>query len=675
MLTGCSRGSPGGKTITNTPRRAAAKPTSGPVRAPAPGKPRWIVAAEVLETTRRYLRTCARIDPDWVEPLAEHLVHRTYSEPHWDRAAASAFAFEKVSLLGLPIVPRRRWPYGPIDPETARQLLIQHGLVEGQWDREPRFLKHNRQVLAEVEEWEQKLRRNDLRPSEWRATSSTIAGCPRTSATGRGSCAGSATPNKRTAAAADDHGAVPRRGSRRQRRSGLPGQGPRGVGRTALGLPLRTGRRGGRRHRQGAPAGPEPPRRPTPRLAGARPAREKDRRLDQLAAQADPPTADPRAETARRVAGQVTFGEGDVLAAIARLLGQLVGEPITPATFDPEKLPPELTMNIRVVDSEGKTLAMGRNLAALRRELASDTVERVAEVKDPRFPKDGITTWDFGELPERVEIHSGGLRLDAYPTLLDRGESVRLDISASPEQAVQRTRGGLRRLFFLAARGEIRSQVAWLPKLEQMVLWSASLRQFDLNQQLADLIADRAFVADRPIPRDRAGFELRLKEGRDRIEIAVQDVAEVAPALFEAYHSARVGVDELAGSRFRYAADDAAGQIEQLVGPRFLTETPWPWLKHFPRYLRAIAYRFDKLRSGGQARDLAGCEEVRDWWQKLQQTVTGLAEAERLNPALIQFRWMLEEYRVSLFAQPLGTAVPVSAKRLEKQWSQVQGGP
>jgi ATP-dependent helicase HrpA len=637
-------------------------------------KPRWVVAAEVVETTRRYLRTCARIDPEWIESLAEHLVHRSYGEPHWDRASTSAMAYERVSLMGLPVVPRRRIALGPIDPETARQLLIQHGLVEAQWDREPRFLKHNRKVLDEIERLQQKLRRSDLMPSQWvvfdfydRQVPNSAYDGPRLMRWLRKA----ERKDRRVLRMTQD--AMLQQPLDEIDQSGFPDVAEVGSQK----LPLEY------RFEPGGDADGVTVRVPLPalsqvdaqRLGWLVPGMFEQKVVALIKALPKPIRRQliPAPETAKRVVEQIEYGSGDLIAEVARLLGRMAGEQITPATFDPDKLPPELTMNVRVVDGKGKTVAMGRDLTLLRRELTAEVAAKVSEVKDTRFQKEAVTNWDFGELPERVEVNSGGVRIDAYPALVDQGDCVSLDLAESPDRAVHLTRGGLRRLFAIAAQRDVKQQLAWLPKMEQMVLWSASIRQFDLNQRLADLIADRAFVADQPIPRNAGQFERRLRAGRDRIGIAVQDVAELVPNALQAYHAAQVCVERWKDTRWHYAADDAGTQLEHLVTPDFLTETPWPWLKHFPRYFRAIEYRFDKLRSGAQDRDRAGYEEVRHWWDTYQRHVESCSDTECLNPELIHFRWMLEEYRVSLFAQPLGTAVPVSAKRLERQWVKVEG--
>ncbi len=637
-------------------------------------KPRWVVAAEVVETTRRYARTCAQIDPKWVESLAEHLVHRTYSEPQWDRATASAFALEKVSLMGLPIVPRRRIALGPIDPDTARQLMIQHGLVEAQWDREPRFLKNNRRVLAEIEQLEQKHRRSDLQPGQWalyefydRQVPSHAYDGPRLMRWLRKAERGdrhvlrmSKEKLLEQAAETIDDAAFPDVAD---------------VG--SLALPLEY------RFEPGSDHDGVTVKVPLPALSQVDAERlgwlvpgmfeKKVVALIRALPKSIRRQLIPASETAGRVVGQIRFAQGDLLAEVARVLGQLAGERITPASFNPEKLPPELAMNIRVVDGKGKTVAMGRDVAALRRELSVETAAKVSQVKDTRFPKKGLKTWDFGELPETVDVDSSGMRIEAYPALMDRGESVTLDLAESLSRATHLSRGGLRRLYSMAARKDIRSQIAWLPKREQMVLWSASLHDFDLNRQTADLIAGRAFVVDEPIPRDREQFEGRLKRRGDRIGVAVQDVADLLPNIFETYHAAQISVEQFRGSRWQYAADDAGAQLTHLATSTFLTDTPWPWLKHLPRYFRAVTYRFDKLRSGGQSRDAAAYEEMQRWWNHYREYFESCSATERIHPELIQFRWMLEEYRVSLFAQPLGTAVPVSSKRLEKQWAKVEG--
>jgi ATP-dependent helicase HrpA len=383
----------------------------------------------------------------------------------------------------------------------------------------------------------------------------------------------------------------------------------------------------------------------------------------------------PAPDTARRIVPQIRFNEGSLLERLAAALSRIAGEPISPGSFDLQKLPDELRMNVRVEGNEGGTLAEGRDLDTVRRELGASISASFAQLDDPQWTRDGLVDWDFDELPETVEVVRDGVLLQGYPALVDQGESVALRLMESARRASDATRHGLRRLCFLAARRELETQVKWLPDVEKLRLYAASIPRFSLTRQLAELIADRAFVADQPVPRTKAAFQKTLTAGRKRLVPAVQEVAALAGPLFEQYHRARLVVDEATAPLFQHAVADVQTQLDDLVGPDFLTATPWKWLTQFPRYFRAIQLRFDKLRSGSLDRDRRHTEEIAARVAAFRERTEQHPEPTVPDLELIHYRWMLEEYRVSLFAQELGTSLPVSAKRLDRQWAKISDVP
>jgi ATP-dependent helicase HrpA len=637
-------------------------------------KPKWIVAAEVVETTRRYLRVCARIDPRWIEPLAEHLVKRSYSELHWDAESGAALADERVALFGLTIVPRRRVAYGRIDPATSRQLLIQHGLVEGDLQRKPAFLVHNEQLLKEMELLQVKLRRNDLLVGPWaryefydrrvpddacdirrlvrwvREQERRDPGVLRMT---QADLLGPETPEVPREAFPD---AIPVRSIE------LPVQYRFEPGAADDGLTLTVPLEG---------IGLLDPN----RLGWLVPGLMEQKVLALI--RALPKSLRrlflPAVETARTVARQLKFGEGNFAAAVAEVLSRIAGQPIPPDAFQEEKLPDDLRMNVRVVGPDGKPLATGRDLEAIREQLGAEVPRSLAAVPDPRWNRSGLRAWDFEELPREVELLRVGVPVTAYPALVDHGTEVELRLVDSPLRADYENRFGLRRLCLLAGQRELRSQVQWLPGLNTMLVHAGSVPGLDLKEQLVELLADRAFVAELPMPRERAAFDERLRTGRERIGLAVQELVKVLGPLWEAYHQARLGLEQSGAAKWRHATDDVRQQMAELLKPDFLTVTPWNWLQQYPRYLRAVAERLERLKSGSLARDQEATRELQAHWDACTHRAEQHRQREQIDPELIHFRWMLEEYRVSLFAQKLGTAVPVSAVRLERQWVKVSG--
>jgi ATP-dependent helicase HrpA len=637
-------------------------------------KPKWIVAAEQVETSRRYLRTVARIKPEWIESLAGHLVNRSYSEPHWVRAAGAVMAFEKVSLGGLAIVPRRRVAYGSIDPKLCREQLIQHGLVEGELDTRAEFFQHNRQLLEEVEALQTRARRRDLllgeearydfydrrlpadvfdavRLEKWRRSLERKQ--PKLLFMRREDL-------MRDETAGVDAAEFPETIEMRSLRLPLeytfdPASDQDGVTLTVPREAL------GQIDRQ--------------RLGWLVPGLLEEKVVALIKSLPKPLRRQfvPAPDTARKVMEQIRFGEGSFAVAVAETLSRIAGQHVPVEAFQLGELPPHLRMNVRVVDSAGTAVATSRDVGELHARLVEEARQTVSQQSDPRWQRDGITTWDFGELPAGVPIQRQGIALEAFPTLIDDKTSVRLQLVDTAENAQRLLRGGLRRLFVLAAARELKSQAAWLPSIDQMRLYAATLADAkEFPQQVAELIADRAFFTSRPLPRSADEFAAAVKLGRSRIAAATQDVAQLLGPLMKGVHEARLAVERATAPRFADAVADVREQLEWLLPAGFLLSTPAPWLVHLPRYLRAIVARLEKLTSDGLVRDQKNQQLLAPRWRRFRELAEAYRQQERFDPELEQYRWMLEEYRVSLFAQKLGTSLTVSEKRLDEQWARIQ---
>ena len=665
------------------------------------GKPKWIVAAEVVETTRRYLRTCGRIDPRWIERVADHLVKRSYSDLHWDGAWASAVALQRVTLFGLTIVAGRRVRYGPIDPDASRQLFIEHGLVEGDLDPQPEFLKRNRQLLEEMEQLQAKLRRRDLLVSHWGQyqfydrqlpaevyDGATLVKWLRESPKRNPQAITMTKADLVTEGADTSEDDFPDTLAVRHLELPLdyefePGSQQDGV---TLTVPLEAINQ----------LDPQPLEWLVPGLL-----EQKVLALIRSLPKTLRTQFVPAPENAKKVLPLVRFGAGDLRSAVAAALSRIGGMAIRPDAFQEDRLPVELRMNVRVTDDEGQTLAEGRDLDLLRRDLGAAAASVLTSLDDPQWNRDGIATWDLDELPVEIEVSRGSMTMKAYPALMDRKTSVSLRLADTPERAEHDTRFGLRRLYCLAAQRDLKTQVDWLPGLDRMKLHAAILTGFDLRQQLTELLADRAFLSEPCLPRTKAEFDARLAAGRQRIGLAVQELAAQMGPWFDACHQAHLALEQAVGNstpvaklmgqrvdlpkraggppqpaapalKWQYAVDDVRGQLERLAEPNCLGQIPWDWLRHCPRYFRAIRFRLEALVAGGWIRDRQGFEQFSPRWEAYVERAGQHQTQGIFDPELVQFRWMLEEFRVSLFAQKLGTSVPVSAKRLDQQWSKVR---
>ncbi len=660
-------------------------------------KPKWIVAAELIETSKRYLRTVARIDPAWIESLAEHLVTRTHSEPHWDRSAGSAMAFERVSLFGLTIVPRRKVRLGRIDAVTARRLLIQHGLVERDFDCTAPFFIHNSKLIDELEVLRVKSRRADFLkgeetllefyeqriPAEVVDGPSLLKWCQQTQRTKQAS--GERQPAaglflsredllnpERAAASAED---FPETLKLRHIQVPLayklePGEADDGITITVPqeGLnqldPLRLGWL--------VPGLLEE------KVIALIKSLPKERRRLFL----------PVPETAKVVLKQIKFGEGDVNAAVAAVLTKLSGQRIDASEIREDDLPPHLRISVKVLGANGKTLAVSRDLDQLCGQLGAKASASFSAIDHSQWNRDGLTDWDFDVLPPAVDLEHGGLKLKGYPSLVDRGLSVSLRLADSTERAVFDTRLGLRRLFVIAASKELKKQMQHLPELGKWQMLTAMLPDKGrLPQLLTEMIAERAFFGSRmgtparpesvvegtgrsahPTPSTKSQFQDRVRAAKSQIPAAVQEVMQLIGPLLAAYTAARQAI---AGCRLPFvqtAVADCREQLARLTEAGFLTTTTWDWLQQFPRYFQGIALRIKKLTAAGQARDQRAATDIEPRWRKLLVRLDAAKESGRHEPELATCHWMLEELRVSLFAQELRTAIPISSQRWDKQW-------
>lgn len=636
-------------------------------------RPKWIVAGELVETSRRYLRTVARIEPDWIEPLAAHLLKRTYHDPFWSRKSGTVLASEKVTLFGLTIVSGRRCPYGIHDPVIARQLFIQHALVEGDFDSQPGFLAANRRLVEGLQSLGAKSRTSDYLIGD----SAQYAFYEQRLAD---DVFDAASLNRWLKGAAPEEKDLLRM-TEADLIGGGTGPSPRDfpdeltAGSLRLGIEYRF--QPGERDdgltvtipRDGVP---QLDARCLEWLVPGR-LEEKLTALIRSLPKSLRRSLIPAPDVARRAAVELEFAEGDLLVAAARVLSQLAGEPIPPSAFELDKLPHHLRINVRVVDERGQVVCEGRDVEALQRELGVERGAEASLIADAAWTKDGITTWDFGELLASVPIRRGGIMLDAFPALVDQGNSVSLRLVATPGAAERLSRVGVRRLFCLAEHRELKSQVRWLPRIDELEVLASTMKQSrKLRVQLMDLLADLAFVSTNPIPRNADQFQAARDRGRTQVLVAVQDLARLPGPLFENYQKVKVQLHDATAPHWKDAVADVRAQLAMLVPDDFIAQTGWGRLVHFPRYLQGMAVRLDKLRTAGPQRDRESQRLLQPHLDRYLARAQEHATGGIFDPELDEYRWMLEELRVSLFAQQLGTVAKVSPQRLDKQWEKVR---
>jgi ATP-dependent helicase HrpA len=633
-------------------------------------RPQWLMSAEIVETTKLYARTNARIEPEWVERAAEHLVKRAYSEPRWQAETANVVADEKVSLYGLPIVPRRVVHYGPIDPKVSRTLFIHHALVEGEFRTGAPFFAHNQKLTEDVLELEAKSRNRDyLVESEarfafydQRLPHDVFNGITferwRKNAERHNPKLLFMTPRDLLKRAADDvtPEAFPDFMLVHDSRLALeyhldPGDQMDGV---TVTIPLA--------------ALNQMPQEPFEWLVPGL-LREKVLELIRTLPKTLRVNFVPAPEHADRAMEMLQFGQGSLFDALAAVLGKLSGLQVRANDFAPAELADFLKMNIRIVDQHGKQIATGRDLPAIRQKLGLAARATFAELPPhPEFHRDGLKGWNFGDLPERVEIKRHGVTLGAYPAIVDQQDAIGLRLFDSPDAARAAHLAGVRRLFMLQLGPELRHLWRNVRNLERMSMNYKLLGSTDdLRGQLVAESAERAFMPDANV-RQQLDYQERGGTAWQRLSEQHARISEQADQSLLAFYAVAKDLSKPVPPLLEPSARDMREHLARLMPKNFVAATPAVWLPHLPRFLKGISVRLTKLTNAGLVKDQQGMEVV----APLERAYRERAEKHRkegiADPVLIQYRWMLEELRISIFAQELKTSIPVSAKRLSEQW-------
>ena len=709
---------------------------------------KWIMCAELVETTRLFARCIARIEPEWVEEVGAHLLRRSTYEPHWSKSRGETVAWERGVIHGITLYAKRAVQYGKSDPQLAHELLIREGLVNGDVTdialRQMKFLQHNLDLIAQIERLEEKQRRQDLLVDESLIHAFYESVVPQDVIDLRGferwrRDAERENPKllhltreqlMRHEAAGVSSERFPAKMDLLGQRLKLeyrhePGAADDGV---TLGVPLALLNQI-----------------PAARLDWLVPGLLEEKVL-QLA-KTIPPKLRHRLQPVAGFVADFVGQEHDLseplVKALARAIELRVSLKLPPDAIRAENLPAHLIMNVRVIDEHGRVLGQSRNLAELRTRLkdevarrfeaasialpaatpvpqaAAPSVSAPAEARmqetkpatargsmadalaalgardvvakapvQPSSRKGGtqapapapsaaqaaptvaggdnrFRAWTFGELPELMEVEVAGRMVIGFPALQDEVEAVSLRVFDTPEAAQQVHRAGLRRLFALELRDQVKYIEKSLPGLRDMAMQYMNLgTEPELRAQLVSATLERCCMME-PWPQDAAAFARRRDEARPRISLVAQEIGRLAGTVLTEY----------TGLHKRFAAmkahapavTDMRAQLDALVGKHFIERTPFERLTHYPRYLKAIALRIEKLRADPDrdARAMADWQSLATLWERER---IARARAGVTDPFIDEFRWLLEELRVQLFAQELRTPVPISVKRLQKIW-------
>ncbi|KQN75427.1 ATP-dependent RNA helicase HrpA [Duganella sp. Leaf61] len=689
-----------------------------------PGK--WIMAAELVDTTRLYARCVARIEPEWLEKVGGHLLKKSWGEPRWEKRLAQVTASERATLYGLVVYSQRRINYGAFNPTEAREIFIRDALVGGDYDTRAPFFAHNHKLIKDIENLEHKSRRLDVLVDDELIAAFYDKLIPADVVNGAGfekwhKDATAAEPRllylnrdelMRHEAAGVTTELFPKIMSVTGLELGLtyhfePGSVRDGV---TLAVPLYALNQ-----------------LPRERCEWLVPGMLKEKvhlllkSLPQKLRRHCVPLPDYAAKFCERVHEAGVFGRGDLVDAIIADIRKQLTIAVLTTDFKPETLPAHHFMNFKVIDEHGRQLDMGRNLATLQAEFgmqARESFQKMAETSgttvtsaalsaaqpasgarpaaggkagaaapvtatggkggtgaaphggvDAAEPSNltNLSNWTFGELPELLEIPQGKLTLIGFPALVDKRTHCDLEVFDDPTVAARTHRQGLRRLFALQMKDQIKFIEKSIPNLQQMGMqYMAMGTQEELRDEIINKALDIACLQD-PLPTDAASFTKRKDEGKSRLVLLVNEVARLLSQVLTEFH----GLPKRLQGLPQAAATDMQGQLQGLVHKRFLSDNDYSQLSHFPRYLKAMNVRIEKLRAD-PARD---AKLMADWqlaatpYQRLHRDKSA---GKNTDPKLVEFRWMLEELRVSLFAQELRTPMPVSVKRLQKVWESMQ---
>ncbi len=640
-------------------------------------KPNWIMCSELVETTRLYARTVGLIRVEWVERVADHLVKRSFSDPHWNRQTGHVAAYEKVTLYGLVIVPKRSIHFGPIDPRQAREIFIRTALVDCDCDLSASFFRHNQRLVDEIQTLEAKTRNRGLLASDDVRFDFYDARIP------AGIHNIPAFEKWRRQFERDNprHLHMSRRDLMSQSAADVTQElFPDAIVVNGLTLPLAYHFEPG--HQADGVTVSIPlaalNQVPAERFEWLVPGLLREKFTALIKSLPKPLRVQfiPATDFAQSALDMLKIAQGSLMDSLAAFLGKRAGVPIRRDDFDPQSLLDHLHMNFQVVDEAGKVLGAGRDLDELRRTLGLAVRRQFTQLPRGDFNRDGITSWDFGDLPESAEVSRGGIILKAYPAVVENPESadsVSLRLLDTREAATAAMRGGLRKLFMLQLGEPIRQLHRSIPNLERMCLNYAILGNPDeLKHDLLAAAVDRALFEDEAPIRTREQFIALADMGWRRLSSAVSELAGVGDEILALAQDVSVSLSKQFPPLMTGATEDLKDQLAQLIPRHFLLSTPRRWLPHVPRFLRGMQIRLKKLTDAGLARDNHASQVVRPLWLRYLDRAE-LHRKQQLHDAdLIEFRWMFEELRISLFAQELRTSIPISVQRLEKQWARVR---
>ncbi|MBC8650371.1 ATP-dependent RNA helicase HrpA [Pseudomonas sp. MTM4] len=638
-------------------------------------KPNWIMAAELVETTKLFARMVAKIEPEWIEPLAGHLIKKNHFEPHWEKKRGQVVAYEQITLYGLIVVGKRPVHYGPVDPPTARELFIREALVRGEINSRSRALSANRELLERMDELEAKARRRDILADEETLFGYYDARLPvdiYQTASFENWYKRESQKNLQLLVMREEDVLA------REAREVTAAQYPDTLRIGELQLPLEyhfepNHPRDGVTLRVPAPLLPQLRRERldwlVPGLIEAK-AVALVRNLPKAIRKNFVPVPD----FVGAALAKITFGEGSLPEALGRELLRMTGARVPEEAWHDAAtgLDSHLKMNIEVVDARGKFLGEGRDLAELTARFSEASQAALAPPQQKAEQKP-VEAKGFAQVAEKTQAKMAGLSMTVYPALVEERGVVKEGRFPTQAEADYQHRRALQRLLLQQLSEPAKYLRNKLPGLTELGLLYRDMGKVDALVEDILLASLDSCVLDgeTQLPREGATLATLAEKKRGEWTGHAERLARLVLDILKLWHGLQKRFKGKIDLAQAVALNDIKAQLTNLVYAGFVRETPVEWLKEYPRYLKAIEQRFEKIGAQLQ-RDRVWSGELAGYWEQYQARLKKHQQEGKRDPELSQYRWMLEEYRVSLWAQQLGTKMPASDKRLSKQWSQVE---
>ena len=632
-------------------------------------RPQWVMAAEMLETQRHYALTVAQIEPVWLEKQAMHLIKKSYSEAHWEKRPQQIAAYEKSTLYGIIINPRKRVNYGPIDPVLSRELFIRGAFVDREYSGHAKFFQHNQKLFTEIEKLEHQSRRQDVLVDEEVVYQFYDERIP------TGIYNSKQFDTWRKQAEKDnpkllflDHDYLMQHSADDITEEQYPKQLI--INHTALPLTYH--------FEPGSDKDGVTLTVPAAMLNTLNPVQfewlipallpEKITQLIKTLPKSIRKNFVPVPQYTQACLDAINDKSEPLIQTISTQLERITGIDIPTDAWQTESLDPHFFMRFDVRDQNNKRIAQGRDLVSLQQNLSAEVSEQFSNAIDWGIEQQKLSSWSFDSLPQSINKTVNKLNIKGYPAIQDDDDSVSIVVVDTEELANAIHHDGLKRLYYMALRQEVKYLDKNLPGIQKICMGYATIGSCnDLKLAIIDASIEKSFFASSNAVRDKASFEKNLAAGKQSLIPNANEICEILGQVFTRYSAIRKQLKQMNKPNWLSSLSDIQSQLEHLIYEDFVYFTPVEYLASYPRYLEAIQLRLEKLPHSTE-RDRQYCNMLEPYWETFVEHNDKYYE----HPVFSLYRWMLEEFRVSLFAQGLKTQMPVSEKRIQNQFKEVK---